>query len=114
MRQKAGRFSIALAPGGVNSPAGRDSAIDIVVFRSASVARLSQVAPAQATRPARVMTRTIHFMDQLSYLFQRNSYGAGNDQQSTNAPRQGQAFSQEERSKEDDQSDTELIDRGHS
>src|SRR5947209_8081659 len=50
-RQKAGRFRIGFPPGGVNSPAGRGSAIVIDVFGSASEARFSHVA-ASAGRAA--------------------------------------------------------------
>ncbi len=48
---------MGLAPGSVNSPAGRDSARLTVVFGSAKLPRLSQVA-AQAGIAARIVKRT--------------------------------------------------------
>src|ERR1700692_1052029 len=65
MRQKAGRLAIGLAPGGVNSPAGRDSAMVIVLFGSARAARVSQVAalPRETIRTAKTAAKLPEFMD---------------------------------------------------
>ena len=50
----------------------------------------------------------------LKLLLQRNRDRTSNDQQSTYALRPRQLLSQEERPKQDDQGDTELINRRHS
>src|SRR5450755_2891705 len=64
-RQKAGRLANGLPLGGANSPAGLDSAILIVLFGSASEARLSQVAaPAWATvMTEKTIAKTADFID---------------------------------------------------
>ena len=64
MRQKAGRLASGFAPGGVNSPAGRASAMVIVLFGSASEARLSQVAalPGETIRMEKTMAKLVDFM----------------------------------------------------
>ena len=71
-RQNAGRFARGLAPGGVNSPAGRDSATAIVAFGNPRVASLSQVtAPVcvNAHGPSATMAkiRKTGFMNDLQF-----------------------------------------------
>src|SRR4051794_12395336 len=63
-RQNSGRLAIVFAPGGVNSPAGRDSTSLIVVFASLRLERLSHERPLpnRAVGMVRMIARISAFM----------------------------------------------------
>ena len=70
-RQKAGRLPTGLPPGGVNSPAARDSAVASVTCGSVSVVRRSQGVGAPCSKNGRVAANSA------PEIFMERFYSAG-------------------------------------